>query len=281
MIQTQTLVQVQVRDHIPEKKPGNPKGNTNRPSQSNTNQPQRPKNNQTNQNNINDNISHTRTSGDGAPFKRQQNIINSNSSHRNQNNINQFIWNKNGFLKSQNNTEHRMNSSDNTNSLISRFRQLATGAYKYNPFLINQVKNLNQLDGKVTDSDIYSLFRKQSFRGNEYLNSLQKGTSYFRFQYFNPLNSSKYYENLDDQVLALITGEIGSMPELKKPTDKEDKNHSAFKNHSADEITTNNDGHSKDYDKKKKIHRSLLSLSIAIIGIFLGVTGLYIFRRKE
>ncbi|MDU2083697.1 MAG: fibrinogen-binding protein, partial [Staphylococcus epidermidis] len=46
-------------------------------------------------------------------------------------------------------------------------------------------------------------------------------------------------------------------------------------------ITTNNDGHSKDYDKKKKIHRSLLSLSIAIIGIFLGVTGLYIFRRKE
>nr|BFF33628.1 hypothetical protein KUHPSE09_09140 [Staphylococcus epidermidis] len=42
------------------------------------------------------------------------------------------------------------------------------------------------------------------------------------------------------------------MPELKKPTDKEDKNHSAFKNHSADEITTNNDEHSKDYDKKRK-----------------------------
>ena len=53
------------------------------------------------------------------------------------------------LFKSQNNTEHRLNSSDNTNSLISRFRQLATGAYKYNPFLINQVKNLNQLDGKA------------------------------------------------------------------------------------------------------------------------------------
>ena len=79
----------------------------------------------------------------------------------------------------------------------------------------------------MTDSDIYSLFRKQSFRGNEYLNSLQKGTSYFRFQYFNPLNSSKYYENLDDQVLALITGEIRLA--RTKPTDKEDKNHSAFK----------------------------------------------------
>ena len=93
----QTLVQVQVRVHIPEK-PGNPKGNTNRPSQRHTNQPQRPKYNQTNQNNINHNINHTRTSGDSAPFKRQQNIINSNLGHRNQNNINQFIWNKNGFL---------------------------------------------------------------------------------------------------------------------------------------------------------------------------------------
>ena len=78
------------------------------------------------------------------------------------------------LFKSQNNTEHRMNSSDNTNSLISRFRQLATGAYKYNPFLINQVK-FESIRWKVTDSDIYSLFRKQSFRGNEYLNSLQKG----------------------------------------------------------------------------------------------------------
>ncbi len=88
------------------------------------------------------------------------------------------------FFKSQNNTEHRLNSSDNTNSLISRFRQLATGAYKYNPFLINQVKNLNQLDGKVTDSDIYSLFRKQSFRGNEYLNSLQKRDKLFQISIF-------------------------------------------------------------------------------------------------
>ena len=79
----QTLIQVQVRVHIPEK-PSNTKGNTNRPSQSHTNQPQRPKYNQTNQNNINHNINHTRTSGDGAPYKRQQNIINSSSGHRNQ-----------------------------------------------------------------------------------------------------------------------------------------------------------------------------------------------------
>ena len=45
-------------------------------------------------NNINHNIL---ISGDGAPYKRQQNIINSSSGHRNQNNINQFIWNKMAF----------------------------------------------------------------------------------------------------------------------------------------------------------------------------------------
>ena len=77
------------------------------------------------------------------------------------------------------------------------------------------MRNLNTENGEITDSDIYSLFRKQNFSGNEYLNSLQKGSNYFRFQYFNPLNASKYYENLDEQVLALITGEIGSMPDLK------------------------------------------------------------------
>ena len=37
---------------------------------------------------------------------------------------------------------------------------------------------------------------------------------------FNPLKSERYYRNLDEQVLALITGEIGSMPDLKKPEDK-------------------------------------------------------------
>ncbi len=61
------------------------------------------------------------------------------------------------------------------------------------------------------------LFRKQNFSGNAYLNGLQQQSNYFRFQYFNPLKSERYYRNLDEQVLALITGEIGSMPDLKKP----------------------------------------------------------------
>ncbi len=168
-----------------------------------------------------------------------------------------------------------------TNTLLNKFKALANGAYKYNPFLINQVKNLTTENGEITDSDLYSLFRKQNFSGNEYLNSLQKGTNYFRFQYFNPLNASKYYENLDEQVLALITGEIGSMPDLKKPTDKEDNNHSAFKNHSADEITTNNNQQSKDYGKGKTYNHSLISLSSAIIIIFAGVIGMFVYKRNK
>ena len=64
----------------------------------------------------------------------------------------------------------------------------------------------------ISNQDFYRLFRKQSFN-NEYLDYLQKGSNYFRFEYFK--NSKKYYKNLDEQVLALITGEIGSMPELK------------------------------------------------------------------
>ncbi|MGX8004925.1 SdrH family protein [Staphylococcus hominis] len=39
----------------------------------------------------------------------------------------------------------------------------------------------------------------------------------FDFQYFNPLNAKEYYKNLDEQVLSLITSDIGSMPDLKKP----------------------------------------------------------------
>lgn len=71
------------------------------------------------------------------------------------------------------------------------------------------------------------------------------------------------------------------MLEFKKFMDKEDKNYSVFKNYSVDEIIINNDGYFKDYDKKKKIYWSFLLLSIVIIGIFLGVIGLYIFRRKK
>ena len=60
------------------------------------------------------------------------------------------------------------------------------------------------------------LIKKQKF-DNQNLNILQEDSQYFRFQYFNPLNAKEYYKNLDEQVLSLITNDIGSMPDLKKP----------------------------------------------------------------
>ncbi|MGX8003924.1 SdrH family protein [Staphylococcus hominis] len=54
----------------------------------------------------------------------------------------------------------------------------------------------------------------------------------FRFQYFNPLNAKEYYKNLDEQVLSLITSDIGSMPDLKKPkTIQQSEAEEAYKSH--------------------------------------------------
>ncbi|WP_222122145.1 SdrH family protein, partial [Staphylococcus epidermidis] len=99
-------------------------------------------------------------------------------------------------------------------------------------------------------------------------------------QYFNPLNSTKYYQNLHHHLLPLITPQIPSIPQLKKPTHKQHKNHTPFKNHTPHHITTNNHPHSKDYHNKNKIHPTLLSLTIPIIPIFLPLTPLYIFTTK-
>ena len=231
------------------------------------------------------------SSNGGAPLKRNSNAKDdlnySQSNHQTPNyDRNQFIWNRSGSVinhrsNSQNFNKDEQSKDSEENSLLDRFRSLASGAYKYNPFLINQVRNLDTGNGEITDSDIYSLFKKQNFSGNEYLNSLQKGSNYFRFQYFNPLNASKYYENLDEQVLALITGEIGSMPDLKKPNDKDKGSRSAFKNHSADEITTNDNEQSDDYNKNKKLDRVLITLGSAIVAIFAGVVGMFIYNRRK
>ncbi len=76
---------------------------------------------------------------------------------------------------------------------------LANGAYKYNPYILNQINKLGKDYGEVTDEDIYNIIRKQNFSGNAYLNGLQQQSNYFRFQYFNPLKSERYYRNLDEQ----------------------------------------------------------------------------------
>ena len=101
-------------------------------------------------------------------------------------------------------------------NILNRFNQYAKGAYKYNPYIINKVNHLDDNGEKITNKDFNRLIKKQKF-DNQNLNILQEDSQYFRFQYFNPLNAKEYYKNLDKQVLSLITSDIGSMPDLKKP----------------------------------------------------------------
>ncbi|MCI2919305.1 SdrH family protein [Staphylococcus hominis] len=101
-------------------------------------------------------------------------------------------------------------------NILNRFNQYAKGAYKYNPYIINKVNHLDDNSEKITNKDFNRLITKQKF-DNQNLNILQEDSQYFRFQYFNPLNAKEYYKNLDEQVLSLITSDIGSMPDLKKP----------------------------------------------------------------
>ena len=100
-------------------------------------------------------------------------------------------------------------------NILNRFNQYAKGAYKYNPYIINKVNHLDDNGEKITNKDFNHLIKKQKF-DNQNLNILQEDSQYFRFQYFNPLNAKEYYKNLDEQVLSLITNDIGSMPDLKK-----------------------------------------------------------------
>ncbi|HCW7246403.1 TPA: hypothetical protein OYD51_002459 [Staphylococcus aureus] len=187
---------------------------------------------------------------------------------------NQGQWQPNG---------NQGNSQNPTgNDFVSqRFLALANGAYKYNPYILNQINKLGKDYGEVTDEDIYNIIRKQNFSGNAYLNGLQQQSNYFRFQYFNPLKSERYYRNLDEQVLALITGEIGSMPDLKKPEDKPDSKQRSFEPHEKDDFTVVK----KQEDNKKSAStaysKSWLAIVCSMMVVFSIMLFLFVNRNKK
>ncbi|HHQ6759698.1 TPA: SdrH family protein [Staphylococcus aureus] len=187
---------------------------------------------------------------------------------------NQGQWQPNG---------NQGNSQNPTgNDFVSqRFLALANGAYKYNPYILNQINQLGKDYGEVTDEDIYNIIRKQNFSGNAYLNGLQQQSNYFRFQYFNPLKSERYYRNLDEQVLALITGEIGSMPDLKKPEDKPDSKQRSFEPHEKDDFTVVK----KQEDNKKSAStaysKSWIAIVCSMMVVFSIMLFLFVKRNKK
>ncbi|HCX2628571.1 TPA: hypothetical protein OZG63_002145 [Staphylococcus aureus] len=196
-------------------------------------------------------------------------------------------WNPNasdGFNQGQWQPNGNQGNSQNPtgNDFVSqRFLALANGAYKYNPYILNQINQLGKEFGEVTDEDIYNIIRKQNFSGNAYLNGLQQQSNYFRFQYFNPLKSERYYRNLDEQVLALITGEIGSMPDLKKPEDKPDSKQRSFEPHEKDDFTVVK----KQEDNKKSAStaysKSWLAIVCSMMVVFSIMLFLFVKRNKK
>ncbi|SCT23400.1 membrane anchored protein [Staphylococcus aureus] len=196
-------------------------------------------------------------------------------------------WNPNasdGFNQGQWQPNGNQGNSQNPtgNDFVSqRFLALANGAYKYNPYILNQINQLGKDYGEVTDEDIYNIIRKQNFSGNAYLNGLQQQSNYFRFQYFNPLKSERYYRNLDEQVLALITGEIGSMPDLKKPEDKPDSKQRSFEPHEKDDFTVVK----KQEDNKKSAStaysKSWLAIVCSMMVVFSIMLFLFVKRNKK
>lgn len=187
---------------------------------------------------------------------------------------NQGQWQPNG------NPGNSQNPTGN-DFVSQRFLALANGAYKYNPYILNQINKLGKDYGEVTDEDIYNIIRKQNFSGNAYLNGLQQQSNYFRFQYFNPLKSERYYRNLDEQVLALITGEIGSMPDLKKPEDKPDSKQRSFEPHEKDDFTVVK----KQEDNKKSAStaysKSWLAIVCSMMVVFSIMLFLFVKRNKK
>ena len=159
---------------------------------------------------------------------------------------------------------------------------MATGSLKYNPFVVDQVKELHHNDNKVSNNEINNILKKQNFSDNHYLNSLQKETRYFKFQYFNPLKASHYYKNLDQQVLALITGDIGSMPDLKKPHEGDGKSKSQYEyQQNKDDKMTDTSKNQDAANEAVKYKRTTISLITAMVVIFLGTIIAYIYRLRK
>ncbi|PUZ31237.1 SdrH family protein, partial [Staphylococcus arlettae] len=176
--------------------------------------------------------------------------------------------------------QQKDSNEDSDSNVMNRFRQLSPGSFKYNPYVLKQVKALNNDDSNVSDSDINAIFSKQKFTDNSYLRELQKSTNYFKFQYFNPIKFDDYYKNLDNQVLSLITGEIGSMPDLKAPKTK--KTQGAYEYEESDDTeTTQTRQEAEKADKGLKFERVLFTLIAGIIVIFIGVVTTYFIHRRK
>ncbi|WP_169710761.1 SdrH family protein [Staphylococcus lutrae] len=157
-------------------------------------------------------------------------------------------------------------------------------SYKYNPLLLEEILRLSRT-GVIREGDVQNLGRKENFVNNQYLDELQQSTDYFRFQYFNPITSEQYYDRLDKQVLALITGRFGAMPDLKasSQTDVESKNQQD-KVKKIEQYGENIDHQNMNHDVEKKqtpmSYKPMIYIGLVMVG-FVGMLSMIFWKRRD
>ncbi|EGQ4441093.1 hypothetical protein EEP19_11130 [Staphylococcus pseudintermedius] len=167
-------------------------------------------------------------------------------------------------------------------SAYDEYAGLLNNSYKYNPLFKEEVARLSQF-GSQDQHDIASLSRKEQFSQNAFLDDLQQSTDYFRYQYFNPLSTEQYYHRLDKQVLALVTGEFGSMPDFKKSGDKSLVNkHQQDKvkkiEQQGENINTHHMKNTKEDTGKSLSYKPMIYIGIVMVG-FVGLISMILWKR--
>ncbi|QHW37449.1 hypothetical protein GZH82_08895 [Staphylococcus ursi] len=167
-------------------------------------------------------------------------------------------------------------------SAYDQYAGLLNNNYKYNPLFKEEVARLSQF-GSQGQHDIASLSRKEQFTQNAFLDDLQQSTDYFRYQYFNPLSTEQYYHRLDKQVLALVTGEFGSMPDFKKSGDK-----SLVNKHQQDKVkkieqhgenfNTHHMKETKEDTEKTLSYKPMIYIGIIMVG-FVGLISMILWKQ--
>ncbi|PCF63158.1 SdrH family protein [Staphylococcus intermedius] len=183
---------------------------------------------------------------------------------------------QNGTVESSNQPNHYGSSA------YDAYAGLLNNNYKYNPLFKEEVARLSEFGNQVPQ-DIKNLSRKEQFKQNEFLDDLQRSTDYFRYQYFNPLSTEQYYHRLDKQVLALVTGEFGSMPDFKKNGDKSRVNkHQQDKVKKIEQHGENfNTHHMKDMKEdtgKSLSYKPMIYIGVVMVG-FVGLISMILWKR--
>ena len=62
------------------------------------------------------------------------------------------------------NKEQQINRNNGDTRVVNRFKQMSSGSFKYNPFVLNQVRELNNKAASVTDKEISAVLKSRDLK---------------------------------------------------------------------------------------------------------------------